>query len=75
MLVFLSIFPCGGTFFFFNFAFFSPYMRKLKVNAYSCSKKAKSKKKKPKLFFLPPIDLSNNYESGQPALVPIELNS
>lgn len=44
MLVFLSIFPCDGTFyFFFKFALFFPYMRKLKVNAYSCSKKEKNK--------------------------------
>ena len=55
MLVFLSIFPCGGTFFFFNFAFFSPYMRKLKVNAYSCSKKAKSKKTNQNFFFYPQL--------------------
>lgn len=42
MLVFLSIFPCDGTFFF-KFCPFFPYMRKLKVNAYSCSKKEKNK--------------------------------
>ena len=67
MLAFLHIFPCGGTFFF-KFCLFFSYMRKLKVNAYSCSKKETNKTN----FFL--IDLQIT-ESSQPALVPIELNS